>query len=308
MEVSLGDSKPRCSQRMINGSSCEGMREPWALAVAKDNLDRKDVISFSLAISTCERRGSWQRAVELLAGMPPADVRPDVISFNSTTSACGKGRQWQISVGLQADMRRTKLAVDVIGFNTCASACGAAGQWQAAVCNSHALSARRLEPDTRTLNAALSALEKAGEWQQGLSMASQMRRQHLQASVVTFNTSIATLRQRWDAGIELLWQMSAFGVDPNVISWNAGMSCQIDLLAPLFSQAQRPMSPGLQEGQAQAHGLLDERTVSARAHCRADPDASDRITSGEEVTVAHAEARHAPAETLRGPSELAKLK
>ena len=46
-----------------------------------------DVISFSAAISACEKAAQWERALELLEEMPTRGVKPDVISFNATISA-----------------------------------------------------------------------------------------------------------------------------------------------------------------------------------------------------------------------------
>ena len=52
-----------------------------------------DVISFSAAISVCEKGGRWQRALCLLDDMCKAGVTMDVISFSATISACEKDGQ-----------------------------------------------------------------------------------------------------------------------------------------------------------------------------------------------------------------------
>ena len=54
-----------------------------------------DVISFSAAISACEKGGQWQRAMCVLDDMLKAGVTGNVISLNAAISACGKGGQWQ---------------------------------------------------------------------------------------------------------------------------------------------------------------------------------------------------------------------
>ena len=46
-----------------------------------------DVISFSAAISACEKVERWQRALSLLDDMRRAGVTLDVISFSAATSA-----------------------------------------------------------------------------------------------------------------------------------------------------------------------------------------------------------------------------
>ena len=47
-----------------------------------------DVISFSAAISACEKGGQWERALSLLEDIKSRGVEPDVISFSAAISAC----------------------------------------------------------------------------------------------------------------------------------------------------------------------------------------------------------------------------
>ena len=42
-----------------------------------------NVISYSAAMSACEKGGQWQRALELLEGMPQRAPKPDVISYTA---------------------------------------------------------------------------------------------------------------------------------------------------------------------------------------------------------------------------------
>ena len=42
-----------------------------------------DVISYTTAMSACEKGGQWQRALELLEGMSQRDMKPNVISYNA---------------------------------------------------------------------------------------------------------------------------------------------------------------------------------------------------------------------------------
>ena len=54
-----------------------------------------NVITFSAAMSACEKGGQWQHALLLLKDMGCAHVAADVISFSAAMSACEKGGQWQ---------------------------------------------------------------------------------------------------------------------------------------------------------------------------------------------------------------------
>ena len=54
-----------------------------------------DVISFSAAISACEKGGQWQRALSLLEDMCKEGVTGNVIGFNAAISVCEKEDEWQ---------------------------------------------------------------------------------------------------------------------------------------------------------------------------------------------------------------------
>ena len=49
------------------------------------------MISFSAAISACEKGGQWERALSLLGKMRKAGITSNVISFSAAISACEKG-------------------------------------------------------------------------------------------------------------------------------------------------------------------------------------------------------------------------
>jgi pentatricopeptide repeat protein len=87
-----------------------------------------NVISFSAAISACEKGGQWQRALALLDEMRAKGVAPDVISFSAAISACEKGGQWQRALALLEEMRAKGVAPDVIAFSAAISACAHANQ------------------------------------------------------------------------------------------------------------------------------------------------------------------------------------
>ena len=53
------------------------------------------MISYSAAISACEKCEQWQKALALLWGMPEKQLEPHVISHGTAISACEKCEQWQ---------------------------------------------------------------------------------------------------------------------------------------------------------------------------------------------------------------------
>ena len=52
-----------------------------------------DVITYSAAISACEKGVQWQRALGLLEMMLRAELVPDTFSYGAVFTACEKGMQ-----------------------------------------------------------------------------------------------------------------------------------------------------------------------------------------------------------------------
>ena len=75
------------------------------------------MISFSAAISACEKGGQWQRVLSLLEDICRAGKALDVISFSTAISACEKGGQWQHALSLSEDMCKAGVTPNVISFN-----------------------------------------------------------------------------------------------------------------------------------------------------------------------------------------------
>eukprot|EP00973_Karenia_brevis_P001848 252506-Karenia_brevis.AAC.1 len=71
-----------------------------------------NVISFSAAISACEKGGQWQRVAPSFDEMPMEALCLDVISFNAAISVCEKGWQWQHVAPSYDKMRREALSPD----------------------------------------------------------------------------------------------------------------------------------------------------------------------------------------------------
>ena len=52
-----------------------------------------NVVSYSAAISACEKGKQWEQALNLLQEMARSQLEPDVIIYNSATTACEKSRR-----------------------------------------------------------------------------------------------------------------------------------------------------------------------------------------------------------------------
>ncbi|CAE8614947.1 unnamed protein product, partial [Polarella glacialis] len=68
----------------------------WQLALGLLSLmPLFDRISCSIAISACASAAQWKPALELLKNMPELRIFPNVISYSAAITSCEKGGQWQ---------------------------------------------------------------------------------------------------------------------------------------------------------------------------------------------------------------------
>ncbi|CAE8612497.1 unnamed protein product [Polarella glacialis] len=186
----------------------------------------QNVISYSSAISACEKGGKWQLALSLLHGMPDERVIPNKISYNAAISACEKVGKWQLALSLLSSMPDMGLIPDEIGYNAAISACEKRGSWQQALSLLSAMPDKRLIPDRISYNAAISACARGGQWQLALSLLSSMPDLRVVPSEVTYNVAISVFEKagQWQLALSLLSSMPEISSMPNVISYNAAIS------------------------------------------------------------------------------------
>jgi len=92
-----------------------------------------NTISYSAAISACEKEGQWQQALILLREMESRGISPGTISYNAAISACEKGGQWQRALALLREMESRGIVPDTISYSAAISACEKGRQWQQAL-------------------------------------------------------------------------------------------------------------------------------------------------------------------------------
>ena len=76
-----------------------------------------DVISFSEAISACEKGGQWERALSLLDEMRGSGVSPDVMCFSAAILSCAKASQPGVAMQLFDQLEASQLQADQVIFN-----------------------------------------------------------------------------------------------------------------------------------------------------------------------------------------------
>ena len=108
-------------------SSCE---KQWLMALlllgdTERNLNvngRKNVITFSAAISACDKASQWESALVLLQEACKSHLL-NLITYSAAISACVKGKQWQQALRVYDEICKAGLQVNVIAYHAGISAC-----------------------------------------------------------------------------------------------------------------------------------------------------------------------------------------
>ena len=149
------------------------------------------MVSYSAAISACEKNAQWQKALGLFQAMCSSTLSPDVISYSATISACEKGGQWQHALNLLLAMRQDKVRPNVISYSAAISACEKGGQWQRALILFEAMNEIKVNPNAIICSATISAYEKGDQWQQALNLFEAMVGAKVEPDIVTYNALLA---------------------------------------------------------------------------------------------------------------------
>ena len=121
------------------------IHSPEPLKAMPGNRLVPNVISFNAAISSCQRDGHWNEAMNLLETMlSKPSLSPDLVSFNSTMASFQKDGQWEQSLGLLDLMCREQVAPDVISFSSAITSCEKGGKWPYALALFEAMRKRDL--------------------------------------------------------------------------------------------------------------------------------------------------------------------
>lgn len=110
-------------------SAC-GKNSQWQLAVAMA-LWNPDLVGINAAIDACSSASEWEHSLCLLSCFPACRLQRDVISFTSALSACEKGTQWPLVLLLQ-QMKEEHLEGNVMTYNSCISSLSKGSEWTAA--------------------------------------------------------------------------------------------------------------------------------------------------------------------------------
>ncbi|OLP87380.1 Pentatricopeptide repeat-containing protein, chloroplastic [Symbiodinium microadriaticum] len=192
------------------------------------NISQANVVTFSSAISACEKISAWQPALLLLGQAEDAFVEADVIVFNAVASACQKGSDWQRAAELMDALFRQALEPTIVSHSTVISAWGRASRWQVALRLLRALPLFDLQVNRVAYGATLSACEASSNWQLALELFAEVRSQSLKVNLIIANTVISSCEKaaEWEAALLLLSNLTLQPQhpQPDEISFNSAIS------------------------------------------------------------------------------------
>eukprot|EP00397_Hematodinium_sp_SG-2012_P018259 GEMP01018700.1.p1 GENE.GEMP01018700.1~~GEMP01018700.1.p1 ORF type:complete len:778 (-),score=183.43 GEMP01018700.1:398-2710(-) len=198
----------------------------------------RTVVSYSAAISACEKAGEWVAAVRLLDTMKAENVAPNAIAYSATISACARAAEWSVALNIFDSMLSEKVKKDVIVFNAAITACANAAMWTRALGLMRRMERMKIHADTISYNAAIFACGNAGEWRLAKQLLHTMEEnahtnKKVAPTIRSYNAAISACekRRKWQQALDLFARIcqNAHSTDgsrvrPNVITYNSTIS------------------------------------------------------------------------------------
>ena len=229
-----------------------------------NSVSTKDIASFSIAASTCEKSSAWQEAVAICGQAEGTGLQADEVSLGVLISAWEKGSGWQMAIMTLTRMFQEFLQPGDISVAAALRACQAAGRWQSALClfgmtsSWPALTAglcnpvlgacasgqqweralylfleatsASLQPDMVTLTTVMSACEAGLKWQQAVAVLDGALTARALPDATACNVAISSCAKvlNWRAALSLLNGLGEPSRSwPDVVSYNAVLgSCK----------------------------------------------------------------------------------
>eukprot|EP00913_Durusdinium_trenchii_P027254 g25569.t1 len=117
-------------------------------------------------LHTLQMPGHWRQALEFFHRMAQRQIRQDVISFSAAISSCEKASQWPFALLLFQQMHLAEIVPNNYSYSAAIISCQKGEQWQYALELFGSLKAAKLQPDLASFQATLRALKRGSHWQQ----------------------------------------------------------------------------------------------------------------------------------------------
>ena len=139
-----------------------------------------DVVFWSSLGSAYSGAGKWQLALWALLEAPrAAHLEPNVVSYSSAMTACERVSLWEMVLNLLVEAEQLPEKANAFSYSSAIVACGQVESgWQRALALwSQMISASQPSPNVVAFNATLTALERATCWQLACSLLEQFEDQ-----------------------------------------------------------------------------------------------------------------------------------
>ncbi|CAE8623607.1 unnamed protein product [Polarella glacialis] len=120
---------------------------------------RPDIVSYSAALSGCEKGKQWEKALSLLVEMREQGLPLETIAFSAAISACEGARRWDFAIWLLEEMVLDSAAPNSVTYTSAIGSCARAAQWTWAILLLDEMSWRQLEVGAVALSSAIAACE-----------------------------------------------------------------------------------------------------------------------------------------------------
>ncbi|CAK9017896.1 unnamed protein product [Durusdinium trenchii] len=164
------------------------------LSPASRALPRPTVVTFSAAISACDR---WWQALQLLTLMFARALSPTTVTFNAAIAAAEKAQEWQVALLLLADMLKQQVLPSVVSFSSAVSACEKSLRWEMALRLMDWMRSESVLANQVTYNSVISACEKGQQWQQAMLSLWSMPKALVDQELRSFGAACAAGARAW---------------------------------------------------------------------------------------------------------------
>ncbi|CAE8712463.1 unnamed protein product, partial [Polarella glacialis] len=200
-----------------------------------------------VAFTACQR-GEWGQSLGLLAEMRQRELLPNAVSFSSALSACQRERRWENALGLASSAfaaagsaapsvsersSPSKKGSPTAVFTALASVYEAGRQWEAALqllAEVQALGRCGLELEASTANAVLSACGESLRWGWALLLLQRQPQLGLVPEAASYGaaTRACCHGSQWSLSLSLLSSMRQARLEDNLVACAAATaSCEV---------------------------------------------------------------------------------
>lgn len=246
--------------------SCCGKGMEWQKALALLVRMQHDQVQPNLqcmnaAINALALAGEWKRAEVIMQMITSAGLEPDVYSYNSLAMAYVTGGEPSQALQVLDTMRENAVDPDVVTYGTMLTACegedafstmrrlfdemDAFGIERTAIHFGAAIEAANRERDTHmswhlwrlmkvqgvqpnnhTFSSMITSAAIERDIGRALRLLKRMEKEGMVIDVVTYTTAVCACGPDWVLAFDVLDDMIAAGVAPNLLTWTAAMgSC-----------------------------------------------------------------------------------